>query len=428
MGKQLTIAVGRSTRGCRHRWRRIAATPDRRRSRSTQRDGDAARASDETTRAMTTRAIGARRTATPPRATTTGATTTTVRNHRRARARGRSTTTTTRARETFEGEIIDGEYSDAVTTEEEATARAGGSAARASGLASGLARLDALSEAMGAVYATTGDVVDVGGSGDEDARDDDASAVSLGVIDVGAGGEMARQRDVETVQLIKCKFQMRRQMAFGEELRLVGSHASMGAWDMTKSLTLTWGEGDVWTSDDVELPVDGVFIYKYAVVPAGQPEIVTEWQQGNNQVLTLTPDDLPRLWVTDNWSGNPDMASVFREGGEASSKESRLINRVKAADERVKVAEIENKALKGDLQQMTMQVNALREEARLGANVRIALKEQLRAEQRRSNVLGSQVDAWKTKFQQLTDGTPSKSAAEAPPDAAQKSANKGKTR
>lgn len=51
----------------------------------------------------------------------------------------------------------------------------------------------------------------------------------------------------------------------------------------------------------------------------------------------------------DNWSGNLDMVSVFCEGGEASSKESRFINRVKAADERVKVVEIENKVLKGDL-------------------------------------------------------------------------------
>jgi hypothetical protein len=235
---------------------------------------------------------------------------------------------------------------------------------------------------------------------------------------------MARRRDVETVQLIKCKFQIRRQITFGEELRLIGSHASMGAWDMTKSLTLTWGEGDLWSSADVELPVDGVFIYKYAIVPAGQPETVTEWQQGNNQVLTLTPDDLPRLWVTDDWFGNPDTASVFREGGESSSKESRLINRVKHADERVKVAEIENKALKGDLKQMSIQVNALREEARLAADVRIALKEQLRAEQRRSNILGSQIDAWKTKFQQLTDGTPTNNADEAPTDTVRESEKK----
>ena len=380
---------------------------------------------------MTSRAIAPRAARRARATTTTTTTTTTVRNRRPGRGRARSTTSS-RARESFEGVIIEGEYEDAVTTES-ATKGTRGRGARADGLTSGLARLDALGEAMGAVYATTADVVDVDGGNREDARDFDGSAVSLRVIDVGerapgADGAMARPRDVETVQLIKCKFQMRRQMAFGEELRLIGSHASMGAWDMTKSLTLTWGEGDVWTSDDVELPVDGVFIYKYAVVPAGQPVTVTEWQQGNNQVLTLSPDDLPRLWVTDNWSGNPDMATVFREGGESSSKESRLINRVKVADERVKVTEIENKALKGDLQHMTMQVNALREEARLGANVRIALKEQLRAEQRRSNVLGSQVDAWKAKFQQLTDGTPSMSAAEAPPNVAQKSAKKGKTR
>ena len=75
--------------------------------------------------------------------------------------------------------------------------------------------------------------------------------------------------------------------SFGEELRLVGSHAGMGSWDLNKSLTLNWGEGDVWTTRDVELPVDGVFIYKYAVVPAGTLEQVLEWQEGNSQVLTL---------------------------------------------------------------------------------------------------------------------------------------------
>ena len=37
------------------------------------------------------------------------------------------------------------------------------------------------------------------------------------------------------------------------------------------------------------------------------------------------------------------------------------------------------------------QAKALREEARLGANVRLALKDQLRAEKKRSNVLEQQV-------------------------------------
>ncbi|CEF98325.1 Carbohydrate binding module family 20 [Ostreococcus tauri] len=257
-----------------------------------------------------------------------------------------------------------------------------------------LARLDALGARLGAVYATTDDDEDDGRIGRE----------SVSVERIQGGALIERGGDVDTVQLIACKFQMKRTMAFGEELRLVGSHAKLGSWDMNKSLTLTWGEGDVWTSDDVELPVDGVFIYKYAVVPAGQPAVVKEWQSGNNQVLTLSSNDHPRLWIYDAWSGDPNKASIYREDGLSENKEERLINRVKNADDRVKMVEQEVKYLQEDLQTANAKVNALREEARLAANVRIALKEQLKAEQQRSNVLSSQIDAWKMKFMQLSDG------------------------
>ena len=178
----------------------------------------------------------------------------------------------------------------------------------------------------------------------------------------------------------------------------------MGSWDLNKSLTLNWGEGDVWTTEDVELPVDGVFIYKYAVVPAGTPEQVLEWQEGNNQVLTLSSDDHPRLWIKDDWSGDHKQCGVYREKGESENKDARLINRVKKADERAKMAETQVKDLKTDLKMAKAQVNALREEARLSANVRIALKEQIKAEQRRGDLLTDQVDAWKTKFMQISDG------------------------
>jgi len=223
-------------------------------------------------------------------------------------------------------------------------------------------------------------------------------------IEMGARGGDLMSQDVETVQLIRCKFQIRKQITFGEELRLVGSHAGMGAWDLNKSLTLNWGEGDVWTTDDVELPVDGVFIYKYAVVPAGTPEQVLEWQEGNNQVLTLSSEDHPRLWIKDSWIGDPNQSGVYREKGESESKDARLINRVKKADERAKMAETQVRELKTDLKMAKAQVNALREEARLSANVRIALKEQIKAEQRRGDLLTDQVDAWKTKFMQISDG------------------------
>jgi len=291
---------------------------------------------------------------------------------RRARARASSG-------EPLEGEILHGDFvdSDAVDVD---------------GVESRLSRSSGFGSNAGALYAT-------------DAADEVVSSVGVSKVDVSALRARDSNADVETVQLIACKFQMRKQITFGEELRLVGSHAKLGAWDMSKSLTLTWGEGDVWTTDDIELPVDGVFIYKYAVVPAGQPEQVKQWQQGNNQVLTLSSEDHPRLWVTDAWNGDPNMSNIYREGGLSDSKEIRLINRVKEADNRVKVAETQVKNLQGDLKLANAQVNALREEARLAANVRIALKEQIKAEQRRSNVLSSQIDAWKEKFLQISDGS-----------------------
>lgn len=280
------------------------------------------------------------------------------------------------------------------------------------------ARLDALESELRAVYGTAmeeeGELMD----------DDGTVGESNGVVSVERlndamlarvtrGEETAlASRDVETVQLIRCKFQMKKTINFGEELRLTGSHPKLGTWNMSKSLTLNWGEGDVWTSDDIELPVDGVFIYKYAIVPAGQPETVLSWQQGNNNVLMLSSDDLPRLWINDCWSGNPDKASLFREGGQSESKEDRLISRVKGADDAARAAEEQVKHLKEDLEAASMQVKALRQEARLAANVRLALKEQLRVEKQRSNVLSSQIDAWKNKFLSLGDGGRASSSEE----------------
>ena len=308
----------------------------------------------------------------------------------RARDGSRGRRATAAMRKDFgEGDVIEGEYSDSGSKS---------MFSKSSSVAEPLARLNALGDAFtGAVFGTSKQEVKKSAGGG-------STSVSVQKVEVDArGGDLAPQ-EVETVQLIRCKFQIRKQITFGEELRLVGSHAGMGSWDLNKSLTLNWGEGDVWTTEDVELPVDGVFIYKYAVVPAGTPEQVLEWQEGNNQVLTLSSDDHPRLWIKDNWSGDPKQCAVYREKGESENKDARLINRVKKADERAKMAETQVKDLKTDLKMAKAQVNALREEARLSANVRIALKEQIKAEQRRGDLLTDQVDAWKTKFMQISDG------------------------
>lgn len=58
-------------------------------------------------------------------------------------------------------------------------------------------------------------------------------------------------------------------------------------------------------SDDIELPVDGVYVYKYVVTDAADASKPVSWQKGNNQVLTLRADDAPLLVVQDSWSGDP---------------------------------------------------------------------------------------------------------------------------
>ena len=79
-------------------------------------------------------------------------------------------------------------------------------------------------------------------------------------------------------------YKLKKAVNFGEVLRRVGGHESFGAWSLKKAPALTWSEGDNWVSEDVELPVDGVFVYKYVVTDAQDAGKPVAWQKGNNQV------------------------------------------------------------------------------------------------------------------------------------------------
>merc|ERR1712216_903109 len=94
-------------------------------------------------------------------------------------------------------------------------------------------------------------------------------------------------------------------------------------------------------------------------------------------------EDGPILYVKDSWSGNPNETAVFSAEGVKQSKDERLVERVRKQDETVKRQTGEIKVLRTELKTSKMQVKALREEARLSANVRIALKDQLKAERKR---------------------------------------------
>lgn len=55
------------------------------------------------------------------------------------------------------------------------------------------------------------------------------------------------------------------QVNFGQSLALVGNAEQLGAWNLEHAPTMTWGEGDVWTST-LELPAGADVEYKFALV------------------------------------------------------------------------------------------------------------------------------------------------------------------
>jgi hypothetical protein len=203
-----------------------------------------------------------------------------------------------------------------------------------------------------------------------------------------------RDEALETVQFVKVVFRLQLQADFGEGLRLIGGHELLGGWSLQRSLPMRWTPGDVWRTEAVELPVDGVFVYKYVRCAEGDAARPLSWQSGNNQVLTLLPADAPLLEVQDNWRGDPACASTSApDGSRRMQLEERLVARVRETDKALREAQSQISALTEELRHAKLQAKALREEARLGANVRLALKDQLRAEKRRSSLLVEQLSS-----------------------------------
>ena len=179
-----------------------------------------------------------------------------------------------------------------------------------------------------------------------------------------------------------------------------------GSWSLRRSPALKWSDGDNWISEDIELPIDGVYVYKYVVTEAGDASKPVSWQKGNNQVLTLRPEDSPMLLVQDSWSGDPSKSFTSKmDGTDKMQSETRLVERLGTADRNLHESRLEVMDLKVEVRTAQLQSAALREEARLSSNVRLKLKQQLSAEKKRSEVLEEQVTEWKNKFKQLGPGT-----------------------
>lgn len=64
-----------------------------------------------------------------------------------------------------------------------------------------------------------------------------------------------------TGRAVRVKFTLQNELPFGQSLKLVGSHPALGAWDETRGLSMTWGDGHVWTGE-VPLPIGTAVEFK----------------------------------------------------------------------------------------------------------------------------------------------------------------------
>lgn len=113
---------------------------------------------------------------------------------------------------------------------------------------------------------------------------------------------------------------------FGQNLRLVGSGAPLGDWDVSRSAAMTWSAGDVWKAElELELGGDAAIEYKYVVV--GEDGWCSSWKPGDNISLLLPEVDKsisslqsPKIRcvrVMDSWDGSSrGIEYEVEEGGQ----------------------------------------------------------------------------------------------------------------
>ncbi|GMH35295.1 hypothetical protein BSKO_03163 [Bryopsis sp. KO-2023] len=82
------------------------------------------------------------------------------------------------------------------------------------------------------------------------------------------------------------KFKCLAAVEFGESMKIVGGGVALGNWDLTKSPTMKWGEGDVWTAT-VDLP-PGKYELKCVKI---RGDGAADWEPGKNRIVEVTEED-----------------------------------------------------------------------------------------------------------------------------------------
>ncbi|KAI8466100.1 MAG: pyruvate phosphate dikinase [Monoraphidium minutum] len=97
-------------------------------------------------------------------------------------------------------------------------------------------------------------------------------------------------------QRVPVRFSLRKEVNYGQQLRVVGSAPGLGSWDATRGLQLKWSDGHVW-SGEAELEAGGPLEFKVVCVGKEGRDV---WEDGNNRsVKTLSPGhslDVHCIW------------------------------------------------------------------------------------------------------------------------------------
>ncbi|KAK3274431.1 hypothetical protein CYMTET_17383 [Cymbomonas tetramitiformis] len=155
-------------------------------------------------------------------------------------------------------------------------------------------------------------------------------------------------------QYITIRFQVHYQTYVGQCLKIGGSHAAVGQWDVYRAVPMTWTEGNIWVAE-VDFPAGAVVFYKYLLEEGDS----LKWQQGANHVLALPTEDhhVPnRVYeASDMWNGQPTASS--------SAWQELLVRRIEESDTQRKEAEQEAVQSRRMAQAALSELIAAREDA-----------------------------------------------------------------
>lgn len=186
----------------------------------------------------------------------------------------------------------------------------------------------------------------------------------------------SRGADLANVQkTVKVKFCLKFEVQYGQLIRVIGSHPSLGNWQLQSAPTMQWSPGHKWECL-LEFPAGSVIEYKYVVTHHGSSDN-QNWQSGSNAVLGLNMDE-GYVEVRDNWYNGPG-ALIVIDGKKEMTREAKL---AVWAKEMVQY-EREAKEAKLDLYKATDENQALRNEvARLRMELSLASQGRAEADRR----------------------------------------------